>query len=395
MSSYTIYRLSATTTTPPRTTWSQGSGSKYRKQSGNFTGEWAGVTTAQFMWVSVAGGFAILVVVSASLMTYCFSHRQRVKMSSWRFNILVGVGCILLIVSNLWDGMVYDGSPMCDTFKQNVATTWDDDNVGLVCPEACKIEWSLFWVAATFSICPIVLRLYRVHQIFISDNINTGGVAVTDERLLVYFAMFLAVDVVVIVLHDGFNRINYTHNLKASDGSSLKWTICEAKTKGFLSAALFNDIEAVWKGIIMLCGCYLIYHTQEVDVKEVNDTQQLSKSLAVACGILMFRTLYGDSGATFGKVFQMTGFLYAFGVVFIVYMLFKGPLGAIVSAVDSREEVDQIMDGLKKTGTKHTNTSHTAPSISDIKSDGAFTDDFDPEEFNRPSMTMESSGFRE
>lgn len=360
---------------------------------------WIGVTESNILVMAFVTLIIFVGVLAVSWMTYCFSHRKTISLSSWRFNIVVGVGGVLWLFGNLLRGWATAGKILV---REPIPELKDADEA----TEFCMLGWALINIAITLIIGPIVLKLYRVHTIFNASEHHST--AIHDKTMGIYLAMMLLLDVAVIFLSQRLPG-SFARETKTSDesinGQQERWLQCKP------NADRFNFIQYGWKSALMLCGSYYAYVTCSIELDEVNEGRELYFILFVQMMCGAFTLMTWSLSLPYQEQYMVEACLNSFVVVVIVVMLFKTSLSHLCRMQDSDAELQAMMKQIDNTSkNKHaqetggTSALHLQPRNSIISqgvdmmqikgSSGAFAhhEDFDDKDFEDDGLAKFMEG---
>lgn len=273
-----------------------------------------------FVQIGVGGTMIAVIAVVIAVLTRCFRHRQKVKMSSWRFNITVVFGCILLIAHTSLQGI--DEVFLCGKpFEPCRGMT-----------TVCNVTWLLLSLAVTFIVGPIVLKTYRIRRIFMADHSAGGLDPVEDWQLGAVLTMMCAIDIIAGSI--------YRSTRQPVSGNE-RWFQCSAD--GDTSSAI-TIFQVTWKVLLTGCGLMLMYQTRAIDIQSINDSTQLMYTLSAS--ILCFICYISVTQHTHlrpAALYVFGNALSFFVVILILIALFYASLTAICWTEDSKEELDEAM----------------------------------------------------
>lgn len=357
--------------------------------------KWIYIGMSRILPLALIALMSIFLIAFTLVLTYCFSHRQVITLSSWRFNIIVGVGCIFLLVANVLQG-----------FDEGIAKALNmcDISVGGRCLDTervCMVTWSLKCISYTLIVCPLVLKMYRVHRIF---NAKDQGAlpSLSDVKLLVVLAVFLLFDLILIIVHQTispFNRTERGKNIILEVNTEIDQTFVKIEQKWFECSSsqdtTFNQLLSVFIGIMLGIGSYFAYQTTSIKIPQVNDSSEIEFSLYTAAMCFGFMAIISHIKTDYREEYVIVAYLTNFVVMVITYKLFHKSLGSVCKQPDSDRELKSIMDFIHTDVTRRSKptqpqvfqegieiTSLAATERSDVTVAGSFAEKYDSNIFD-------------
>ncbi|XP_006813975.1 gamma-aminobutyric acid type B receptor subunit 2-like [Saccoglossus kowalevskii] len=220
-----------------------------------------------------------------------FRKHRYIKMSSPYINNLIIIGGIFCYASIYVIGL--DNHEI------------DDLSFEIVCSARA---W-LLAIGFTLSFGAMFSKTWRVHSIF--TNIKMKKKVIRDHRLFTIVGILLLVDVVILIswdIKDPLRRKLIEAPEEPDPGGNADVTIipimqqCQSVQMTIWLAAIY-----VYKGVLMVFGCFLAWETRHVSIPALNDSKYIGMSvynIVVACmiGAALSFIIQDDTNAAFGII---------------------------------------------------------------------------------------------
>jgi len=194
---------------------------------------------------------------------------------------------------------------------------------------ACMARPLLPMLAFTLFFVPLVLKTWRVHQLFTTRNFKKQSIP--DSKLFFMLAVFVLIDIIIYSAWMSTDaRPVPTRN--GVEGSNYQYTVeCTSNANDTVFTAV-----AIYKGFILLSGSILAYSTRKVP-SLFNESKYIAQCqyvliLFMALGIPLIRLVNGQPDL----VFAITTVVMSFSSLFIS-ILFFAPKFWIVYTVDDSQ----------------------------------------------------------
>ena len=232
-----------------------------------------------------------------------FRNRKVIKYATSTFCIIMAIGATLGAIAPI---------PYADSTES-----------------ACMARPLLPMLAFTLFFVPLVLKTWRVHQLFQSKNFRKQSIS--DLKLIVMLSAFVLVDIIIYSIWMSTDaRPVPTRN--SVEGSNYQYTVeCTSGANNSVFAAV-----AIYKGFILLTGSILAYSTRKVP-SLFNESKYIAQCqyvliLFMALGIPLIRLVNGQPDL----VFAITTIVMSFSSVFISILFFAPKFWIIYSVDDSQ-----------------------------------------------------------
>ncbi|KAF8790456.1 Gamma-aminobutyric acid type B receptor subunit like protein [Argiope bruennichi] len=189
-----------------------------------------------------------------------------IKLSSPNLNNFVIVGCILVYITVILLGMDH-------------GTLLDDNHFRIVCSARA------FLLSGGFSLAfgCMFIKTYRVYHIFI--RANTGIVKsklLHDQQLLGMVSVLLLIDCILIILWviiDPMERklISLSMQVNKDERNVVYLNLREHCSSTHMAKWLGSLY--IYKGFLLVVGCYMAWETRHVKVPALNDSQYIGMSV--------------------------------------------------------------------------------------------------------------------
>ncbi|GFS69808.1 gamma-aminobutyric acid type B receptor subunit 2 [Nephila pilipes] len=189
-----------------------------------------------------------------------------IKLSSPNLNNFVIVGCILVYITVILLGMDH-------------GTLFSDDHFRIVCSARA------FLLSGGFSLAfgCMFIKTYRVYHIFI--RANTGIVKsklLHDQQLLGMVSVLLLIDCILVILWvtiDPMERklISLSMQVNKDERNVVYLNLREHCSSSHMAKWLGSLY--IYKGFLLVVGCYMAWETRHVKVPALNDSQYIGMSV--------------------------------------------------------------------------------------------------------------------
>ncbi|XP_070573335.1 gamma-aminobutyric acid type B receptor subunit 2-like isoform X2 [Ptychodera flava] len=220
-----------------------------------------------------------------------FRKHRYIKMSSPYINNLIIIGGILCYSSIFVIGL---DSPSISDFAFEMV---------------CSARSWLLAVGFTLAFGAMFSKTWRVHSIF--TNLKMKKRVIRDRKLFTIVCVLLLVDVVVLLsweIRDPLKRVKVEAREEIDpEGDDNVFVIpvmqhCESVQMSVWLATIY-----VYKGVLMVFGCFLAWETRHVSIPALNDSKYIGMSvynIVVACmiGAALSFVIKNDPNAAFGII---------------------------------------------------------------------------------------------
>ncbi|XP_071043347.1 uncharacterized protein [Parasteatoda tepidariorum] len=222
----------------------------------------------QRVFICVTALAVLGVTLALTFLSFNLFYRNLkfIKLSSPNLNNFVIVGCILVYIAVILLGMDH-------------GTLISDSHFDFVCSARA------FLLSGGFSLAfgCMFIKTYRVYHIFI--RANTGIVKsklLHDRQLLGMVSLLLLVDCVLVtlwVIIDPMERelINLSMQVNKDERNVVYLYLrehCSSSHMGKWLGSLY-----IYKGLLLVVGCYMAWETRHVKVQALNDSQYIGMSV--------------------------------------------------------------------------------------------------------------------
>ncbi|XP_077978832.1 gamma-aminobutyric acid type B receptor subunit 2-like [Glandiceps talaboti] len=217
-----------------------------------------------------------------------FRQHRYIKMSSPYINNLIIIGGILCYASIFVIG--FDSHEISDLEFRIV----------------CSARSWLLAIGFTLAFGAMFSKTWRVHSIF--TNIKMKKRVIKDQKLFIIVAVLLLVDVVILVsweIKDPMKRkrVEIPEETDSEEFDEIYVIAiiqhCESIQMTIWLAAIY-----VYKGVLMVFGCFLAWETRRVSIPALNDSKYIGMSvynIVVTCmiGAALSFVIHNDPSAAF------------------------------------------------------------------------------------------------
>ncbi|XP_033118032.1 gamma-aminobutyric acid type B receptor subunit 2-like isoform X2 [Anneissia japonica] len=211
------------------------------------------------------------IILSLVLLTLHIINKNRrvIKMSVWRLNSLVAVGCILSYISVIL--MVAENSGLAD----------DKSKLFL-----CKVRSLILPISVSLAFGGLFVKSYRVSMIFKIAVNKFKKVNLSDKRLVFSVFLFTIVDLLIFVswnlvdpmkIQSTIVRTEMTYDANGND-LKLEYTSGECSSD-YLN--IWFGLLLVFKGALMVFGVFIAWDTRNIGITALNESKQIA--FAVYC----------------------------------------------------------------------------------------------------------------
>ncbi len=243
----------------------------------------------------------ICLFIAGAIIT--FRQRKVIKYATSTFCIIMAIGATLGAIAPI---------PYADSTES-----------------ACMARPLLPMLAFTLFFVPLVLKTWRVHQLFQSKNFRKQSIS--DLKLISMLTVFVLVDIIIYSIWMSTDaRPIPTRN--SVEGSNYQYTVeCTSDANDTVFAAV-----AIYKGFILLTGSILAYSTRKVP-SLFNESKYIAQCqyvliLFMALGIPLIRLVNGQPDL----VFAISTIVMSFSSVFISILFFAPKFWIIYTVDDSQ-----------------------------------------------------------
>jgi len=250
--------------------------------------------------------FAVLSSVICSIVAgiiIAFRNRKVIKYATSTFCIIMAVGATLGAIAPI--PYAYSTESSC-----------------MARPLLPMLAFTLFFV-------PLVLKTWRVHQLFTTRNFRKQSIS--DLKLIAMLGAFVLVDIIIYSIWMSTDARPIPTN-NSVEGSNYQYTVeCTSNANDTFFTAV-----AIYKGFILLFGSILAYATRKVP-SLFNESKYIAQCqyvliLFMALGIPLIRLVNGQPDL----VFAITTIVLSFSSVFISTLFFAPKFWIIYTVDDSQ-----------------------------------------------------------
>lgn len=212
--------------------------------------------------LTIIASVGIIVAFTFLVINLRFRNQRNIKMSSPYLNSLIIIGCILTYTSVILLGLDSELT--------------SEESLPFICSVRAWILMSGF----TLAFGSMFSKTWRVHTIFTDIKLNKK--AITDYQLFAVVAVLLAIDIAIMTTWqtvDPFYRetkklppINHPTNQDFQVVPEMEY--CKSNQMTIFLGAIY-----LYKGLLMVIGCFLAWETRHVSIPALNDSKYIGMSV--------------------------------------------------------------------------------------------------------------------
>ncbi|XP_068750673.1 gamma-aminobutyric acid type B receptor subunit 2-like isoform X2 [Montipora capricornis] len=221
------------------------------------------ISLGLFGFFCAADGLGIIIAVAFLTFNINNSEHRYIKMSSPRMNNIIVVGAILIYISGILISI--DG--------RNFVGPGSEVIIG------CRFSSWVACIGFTLGFGGMFLKTWRVHKIFVN---RTKKVVISDYHLLAMLALFISIDLLIIVIREVIDpqkvTQRFTGNEEYDSSKDTKYVpYYNDCTSSYRNAWLY--VFYGYKGIMLAFGVFLAWETRSVCVPGLNDSRYIGLSI--------------------------------------------------------------------------------------------------------------------
>ncbi|CAH1249664.1 GABBR2 [Branchiostoma lanceolatum] len=217
------------------------------------------VPLALYVMISVMAMFGIFMAIVFLFFNIKYRNQRFVKMSSPYLNTLIIVGCIFIYLFVCLLGL--DGALISETTFEVL----------------CTVRTWMLAVGFTLAFGAMFSKTWRVHVIF--TNTKMKKMAIKDVKLFGIVAVLLLMDIVILTTWQAVDPLTRgLQTFPAEPGREVTVVPvlehCDSNNFTLWLAVIF-----VYKGLLLIFGCFLAWETRHVNIPALNDSKYIGMSV--------------------------------------------------------------------------------------------------------------------
>lgn len=317
----------------------------------------ATIQRSVFVSVSVLAVFGMLLAVAFLAFNLCYRRSKYIKLSSPKLNNMTVVGCLLVYLAIVVLGLDH-------------GTLGSDTHFAVFCTVRA------FLLSGGFSLAfgAIFIKTYRVHHIFVRASSGViKNKLLQDQQLIALVCVLVLIDCAIVTLWVTFDPmertmrsltmqvsglpypLDATGQLRYSDlklhaenaGNRLPRSISRSERDVVYvpqREQCYSEHMAKWlgalyiyKGLLLVVGCYMAWETRNVQIPALNDSQYIGLSVynAVITSALVVALANVISAERYTLTYALVGTLIFVSTTTTLCLLFLPKIHAIMNNAEA------------------------------------------------------------
>ncbi|KAL3234091.1 hypothetical protein MRX96_022836 [Rhipicephalus microplus] len=226
----------------------------------------ATIQRSVFISVSVLATVGMLLAIAFLAFNLYYRKSKYIKLSSPKLNNMTVVGCLLVYVAIVVLGLDYD-------------TLGSDTRFTVFCTVRA------FLLSGGFSLAfgAIFIKTYRVHHLFVRASSGViKNKLLQDQQLIALVCVLVLIDCAIVTLWVTFDPMERIMRNLTMQISRLERDVvylpqreqCHSEHMAKWLGALY-----IYKGLLLVVGCYMAWETRNVQIPALNDSQYIGMSV--------------------------------------------------------------------------------------------------------------------
>ncbi|KAL1434779.1 hypothetical protein MTO96_001675 [Rhipicephalus appendiculatus] len=226
----------------------------------------ATIQRSVFISVSVLATVGMLLAIAFLAFNLYYRKSKYIKLSSPKLNNMTVVGCLLVYVAIVVLGLDYD-------------TLGSDTHFAVFCTVRA------FLLSGGFSLAfgAIFIKTYRVHHLFVRASSGViKNKLLQDQQLIALVCVLVLIDCAIVTLWVTFDPMERIMRNLTMQISKLERDVvylpqreqCHSEHMAKWLGALY-----IYKGLLLVVGCYMAWETRNVQIPALNDSQYIGMSV--------------------------------------------------------------------------------------------------------------------
>lgn len=284
----------------------------------------ATIQRSVFISVSVLATFGMLLAIAFLAFNLYYRKSKYIKLSSPKLNNMTVVGCLLVYVAIVVLGLDYD-------------TLGSDTHFAVFCTVRA------FLLSGGFSLAfgAIFIKTYRVHHLFVRASSGViKNKLLQDQQLIALVCVLVLIDCAIVTLWVTFDPMERTMRNLTMQISKLERDVvylpqreqCHSEHMAKWLGALY-----IYKGLLLVVGCYMAWETRNVQIPALNDSQYIGMSVynAVITSALVVALANVISTERYTLTYALVGTLIFVSTTTTLCLLFLPKIHAIINNADA------------------------------------------------------------
>lgn len=317
----------------------------------------ATIQRSVFISVSVLSVFGMLLAVAFLAFNLCYRKSKYIKLSSPKLNNMTVVGCLLVYLAIVLLGLDH-------------GTLGSDTHFAVFCTVRA------FLLSGGFSLAfgAIFIKTYRVHHIFVRASSGViKNKLLQDQQLIALVCVLVLIDCAIVTLWvtfdpmertmrnltmqvpglpyplDGAGRLRYSdmklhaenaaNRLPRSISRSERDVVYLLQREQCYSEHMAKWLGAlyIYKGLLLVVGCYMAWETRNVQIPALNDSQYIGLSVynAVITSALVVALANVISAERYTLTYALVGTLIFVSTTTTLCLLFLPKIHAIMNNAEA------------------------------------------------------------
>ncbi|XP_064483101.1 gamma-aminobutyric acid type B receptor subunit 2-like [Ornithodoros turicata] len=283
----------------------------------------ATIQRSVFVSVSVLAVFGMLLALTFLAFNLFYRKRKSIKLSSPKLNNMTVVGCLLVYVAIVFLGLDHE-------------TLGSDAHFAVFCTARA------FLLSGGFSLAfgAIFIKTYRVHHIFIRASSGViKNKLLQDQQLIALVCLLVVIDCAIVTLWVTFDPMERTlRSLTMQISKTERDVVYLPQREQCYSEHMAKWLGAlyIYKGLLLVVGCYMAWETRNVQIPALNDSQYIGLSVynAVITSAIVVALANIISVERYTLTFVLVGSLIFVSTTTTLCLLFLPKIHAILSNTD-------------------------------------------------------------
>lgn len=317
----------------------------------------ATIQRSVFVSVSVLSVFGMLLAVAFLAFNLCYRKSKYIKLSSPKLNNMTVVGCLLVYLAIVVLGLDH-------------GTLGSDTHFAVFCTVRA------FLLSGGFSLAfgAIFIKTYRVHHIFVRASSGViKNKLLQDQQLIALVCVLVLIDCAIVTLWvtfdpmertmrnltmqvsglpyplDGAGRLRYSdlklhaenagNRLPRSISRSERDVVYLPQREQCYSEHMAKWLGAlyIYKGLLLVVGCYMAWETRNVQIPALNDSQYIGLSVynAVITSALVVALANVISAERYTLTYALVGTLIFVSTTTTLCLLFLPKIHAMMNNAEA------------------------------------------------------------
>ncbi|XP_070391113.1 gamma-aminobutyric acid type B receptor subunit 2 isoform X1 [Dermacentor albipictus] len=284
----------------------------------------ATIQRSVFISVSVLATFGMLLAIAFLVFNLYYRKSKYIKLSSPKLNNMTVVGCLLVYVAIVVLGLDY-------------GTLGSDTHFAVFCTVRA------FLLSGGFSLAfgAIFIKTYRVHHLFVRASSGViKNKLLQDQQLIALVCVLVLIDCAIVTLWVTCDPMERTMRNLTMQISKLERDVvylpqreqCHSEHMAKWLGALY-----IYKGLLLVVGCYMAWETRNVQIPALNDSQYIGMSVynAVITSALVVALANVISTERYTLTYALVGTLIFVSTTTTLCLLFLPKIHAIMNNADA------------------------------------------------------------